>query len=55
MVSYILFVDDYLVVAKATVKDVGCLKAILDVYYSISGQARNLTNDGSVCQVLETN
>lgn len=33
MVSHILFANDYLVIDRAIVKDVGCLNAILDTYY----------------------
>lgn len=38
MISRILcFVDDCLLVAIAVVKDVGCLKVVVDAYRSLSG------------------
>ncbi|EHA8592249.1 hypothetical protein COCNU_contig69386541G000010 [Cocos nucifera] len=39
--SYIFYADDILLVARATVKDSPCLKAILETYCNISGQAIN--------------
>ena len=41
-VTHIPFVDDYLLIVKATMKDVGYLKIIVDAYCSISSQAINL-------------
>ena len=41
--SYILFADDCLLIARATVRDAMCLKAIIDTYCSLSGQQVNLT------------
>lgn len=35
VISYLLFVDDSLLVAKAIVVDVTCLRAIVDAYYNI--------------------
>lgn len=43
VVSHLLFADYYLLVAKATVKDIACLKAIIDTYCEISGQNINVS------------
>ena len=43
MVSHLLFTGDSLLIARATGKDVGCLKVVVDAYYSIFGQAINLS------------
>lgn len=42
-VSLLFFANDFLLVARTTVKDVACLKANLDTYYEISGQAINVS------------
>lgn len=38
-----MFADDYLLVARATIKDATCLRLILDAYHYYFGQAVNVT------------
>lgn len=43
VVTYIFFLDDCLIVGKAIIKDMECIKVIVDMYCSLSVQAINLS------------